>query len=340
MVLKWILAACLLLSFCLLNADTLDSLQATTREVFNSNKDCIVRVYRLNKSTDSKDKASFFVDTETASTGFFVSQEGHILTARDVSDSAEELYIQYQGSYHEAHLIGYDPITGLAALKPIFPPRTFKFIYFDQAQSNIPDVSSFLFSIGCKITLDPAPKMGLVTAFQHTYFNRIFPTSYLRSTLKYFSGEGGSPVFNDQGSFAGMLLLDLPTIEESFVIPARALAKLKDDLIFLGKANYAYFGFEIDYEAFAQSNNEKVVVSRTLPKSPAEECGMLPGDQVLEISGQPLKSISQLFDITFFSRPGKLERVKVLRKGETKTLNLIVGEKDLSLLKAPLPNPS
>jgi S1-C subfamily serine protease len=81
-----------------------------------------------------------------------------------------------------------------------------------------------------------------------------------------------------------------------------------------------------------EEEDEKVIVERIAPKSPAEEAGLEVGDVVLEVNGETIKSKEAMADLVKQWLPGDEITLKVRRKVGSKTddkeLELKVGAKN------------
>lgn len=183
---------------------------------------------------------------------------------------------------------------------------------------EIPKPSVILLGVTCKLGMDPGPSMGMVTGWHTAFFDKSFPTTYLRSSIPSDGGEGGSPVFDLSGRFVGVMVWSYPPIRSSFIIPAAAVMRIRDDLVFSGKVSYAFLGIELDKEASITSGS--LIIARTLEGGPAHEAGIKAGDKILEFANTPITHVMDLHNSTFFARPGQLISIKVQR-----------GDKELKL---------
>lgn len=280
-------------------------------DVFEENKNAVIRVYGAkNKDTEVEGNGSEL----QIGTGFFISKEGHVMTTANVVEGATRVWIQYEDTFHFACVVGYDTNTNIAILQLHRVPQSLTFIRIDE-NLDLPTPGTFLLGATCKLGLDPGPTFGMVSGWDREYLEVLLPTTFIRTNIPSDGGEGGSPVFDLKGRFVGMMMFQLSDIHSSFVVPARAILRIRDDLMFSGKVAYGYLGVEIDQEASLASGRH-LVVGKTLPKSPAAHAGLQHGDKLLEFNDVKIKRLSDLNHATFFARPGQYLSLKIRRNGK------------------------
>jgi regulator of sigma E protease len=78
----------------------------------------------------------------------------------------------------------------------------------------------------------------------------------------------------------------------------------------------------------------KVKILEVAPNSPAESAGLIAGDIIVKIAGQPLENVNDLHDM-IYAHLGESISVTFERDGQTKEITLF-QEKTLHLKKVPL----
>lgn len=297
-------------------ADNFFVFQDRITEIFNQKKSAVVRVfgYHAAPSDSCNPNEAQQVDVGT---GFFISREGHIMTIANVVNEAQCIWAEYNGIPCPADLVGYDNITNLAIVRLSRSPLNISFLHLGEAM-EIPQPSVMLLGITCKLGNEPGPSMGMVTGWHTAFFDKAFPTTYLRSNIPSDGGEGGSPVFDLTGRFVGVMVISIDGIRSSFIIPARAVMRVRDDLVFSGKVSYAFLGIELDKEASLASGC--LIIGKAIDGGPAHEAGLKSGDKILEFDNTLINHVMDLHNATFFARPGQLISIKVQR-----------GDKELKL---------
>ena len=169
-----------------------------------------------------------------------------------------------------------------------------------------------LLAIACEIGLDPSPALGIALAEQICHGGYCFATSHLRSSLPSNAGAPGSPVFDLQGNFIGMLMASIPQIDGSFLLPARALRRVVRDILLHGTVHRAYAGLDTRLER-DEEGTFLATVQAVAPHSPAAEANFRPGDRILAIDDVPIRGPAELRDAIFFAPPCASLSLKIQR---------------------------
>lgn len=300
------------------------ALQERVIDVFEENKNAVVRVYGAKSGKEKVKEGEEGTELQIG-TGFFISKEGHVMTTANVVAEASRVWVQYRDTFHFANVIGFDANTNISILQLHRIPQALSFIRIDESL-ELPKPGTFLLGVTCKLGLDPGPSMGMVSGWDREYLEVVLPTTLIRSSILSDGGEGGSPIFDLKGRFVGMMMFQLNDIHSSFIVPARAALRIRDDLVFSGKVSYGYLGIEIDQEATLASGRY-MIVGRALPDSPADHAGLKRGDKLLEFNDVKINRISDLNHATFFARPGQYLSLKIRRNGKELKVPVKITEK-------------
>lgn len=73
------------------------------------------------------------------------------------------------------------------------------------------------------------------------------------------------------------------------------------------------------------ASGEAIAVKAVLPKSPAAEAGLQPGDRITEFADKPVSAVRDLYPLAAKVTDGKTVRIAIRRGEETKTLTLKAG---------------
>ena len=117
-----------------------------------------------------------------------------------------------------------------------------------------------------------------------------------------------------------------------FAIPVSIARDVMDSLVKDGRVTRGYLGVMIQdvnpalEKEFQLKNPQGALVSDVTPKSPAEKAGLKSGDLILDFNGKKVTDSRHLKLEVARTRPGESVPVKILRDGETKTLDITVKE--------------
>ena len=90
------------------------ALQQRLVEVFEQNKDAIVRVKAAFRSPDTETGKSQVM--LRIGSGFFVSHEGHVLVSASRAAGADRVWIEYKDKRYAAESVGHDRLTNVSIL--------------------------------------------------------------------------------------------------------------------------------------------------------------------------------------------------------------------------------
>jgi S1-C subfamily serine protease len=296
--------------------------------VFECNKNSVVRVAGVVgvQEEDKQEEESVQPRPVLSGTGFFVSDRAHIVTAASIVSSARVLWVEYRGLSYAAEPVGCDVATNVAVIRLLQPPESFEVVdIHDTDEHALAHIGEFAVFIGCRLDLDPAPAMGNIVGKNISYGEHAFVTTYLRSDIEFCGGESGAPLFNLQGNLIGCMVAALPELHSSFILPKRALKRVYDDIVKLGKVTYGAMGIDIHAE-YKLGIGQQIIVSRVVHDSYAEKSGLMAGDVLISMNDFSIKHREDLHNALFFARPGSDMCIVVLRDGEQYELVMKVDQ--------------
>ncbi|MEM7673475.1 MAG: S1C family serine protease, partial [Verrucomicrobiota bacterium] len=295
------------------------TLQKRIQELFEQYKGAVVRVEALHTEPTEIDSDQP-IATVKYSTGFFISREGLILASAGRVKGSKRLTVVHQGTQYLAELIAIDEQTKIALLKAVYLPDQFDFLRMNESPA-LPEPGTLTLAITCPLTFSPSPKMALITGQDTKFEYKLFPTTLLRVDSPANKGEIGSPIIDLQGRLVGMFFATLPEIQSSFVMPAGAINKIKDDLLLEGRASYASVGIEVG-QHFIRGGRSRVKILDVIEESPAATAGIAKGDIVLKVGDYSINDFSDFPNAMFFIRVGEYVDIEIERDSQRIAFNL------------------
>tara|TARA_Y100001934_G_scaffold281611_1_gene391924 strand:- start:4132 stop:5253 length:1122 start_codon:yes stop_codon:yes gene_type:complete len=287
------------------------ALQNRLVDVFARNEPAIVRVKAaiILKGKEGKpDKKTLRVGT-----GFFVSREGHVLTS-DLVREAGRIWVEHHQDFYLAEVVGRDAIANIALLK-LTDKKPSKFSFLRVAELPVlPPPGTFVMTLSAPLQFPPSPAMGIVQGHESNFGNRLFPARMLRTSVSVGPGEVGAPMLDLNGRFIGMVFASLPDLRSSCVLPASAVLRVRDDLLFSGKVSYAWFGLTVS--SMIVDGGLRVQVDEILEDSPVAGSGIRKGDLLLKIGDHRVERRGDVATASFFARPGQFVNFLVQRGSE------------------------
>ncbi|MDG1300981.1 MAG: S1C family serine protease [Opitutae bacterium] len=291
-------------------ADAL-ALQQRLIEVFEQNKNAVIRVKAAYRRPDEGGKAQVML---RVGTGFFISKEGHVLVSASRAAGASRVWIEHQGKSYATEAIGHDRVTNVSVLRVLELPEEFTIITLDTNAAQ-PRMGAIAIGITCPLDFEPSPSMGLVTGMDKKLGNKVFPTEYIRTSISVEAGQGGCPILDVNGRFIGMSVASITELDASYCLPVAALARVRDDLVFSGHIIHSWMGFEVAEELGSDTANA-VYLSTVIDGAPAHQAGLLPGDYLVSIAGYTIDNVSDVPGAVFFTRANQFTTIEVLRGEE------------------------
>ena len=135
----------------------------------------------------------------------------------------------------------------------------------------------------------------------------------IRSSLALGPGEVGAPVFDLNGRFVGITHAGLPDLQSSFLLPAKACKRIRDDLLLSGQVEFGWFGITTTRKLNQSNNSFDIVISGFIDDSPARESNLEVGDVLLEVGGVSIETQGDLANASFFAVPETILEFKVKR---------------------------
>ena len=280
-------------------------LSAEIQNIFNKNKNAVVKVMSAQGGNDSP---------ILYGTGFFIDSRGRVLTTATVAPQGNNVWVEFNDISYSAQLLGTDPITNLAVLELTRQPAQFQAIdlgKFDAYSSS--EIGEFVIAIGSTLGMSPSPRLGTITGNDLIYGDHIFVATYLRSDLEIFGGESGSPVFDSTGNLCGIMIASLPEIHSSFIIPRCLLARIAESIANKKPIVYVSGGFNIQGQVSPLGVKE-IAISSATPTNSDNQNNLQKGDILVSIDGKPIRSERDIANLLFFKHPDTEISITVQRK--------------------------
>jgi len=293
------------------------ALQERLLEVFQENKSAVVRVKAAYDGGEIDGKQQVML---RVGTGFFISKEGHVLVSASRAAGASRVWIEYDGKPYATESVGHDRLTNISVLKVLEPPEDFSIIKLDPAQP-LPQTGSIAVAITCPLDFGPTPVMGLFTGIERKLGSKVFPTSYIRTSISVDGGQGGCPILDLNGRFIGMSVASIAELNGSFSLPVDALVRVRDDLMFSGHIIHGWMGFEVTSKLL-EDNSDGVYISKVVEDAPAALAGLLEGDRLVSIGGRRIEDVFDVPGAFFFIRANQFTSVEVSRDEEILKLSV------------------
>ena len=316
------------------------AIQRRVSSIFAENSRGVFRIVGAHSTYDEKGELQ---NLQIHGTGCFISREGHILTSSTVVLNSDRTWFKYEGINYSCELIGVEQSSKLALLKANNLPEDFVF-FIPEPNQVLPEVGSMAVMISCPLDFEPSPALTMIAGADTSFATTKFPTTQLRINSITRGGEGGAPLIDFNGRFLGILTSTTPPeIGYSYVLPARAVLRVRDDLLFAGKFIHGWIGIDIQARSTIRDGRQ-IYLTSILPDSPADKAGLLSDDILVRMGDFNIQTFSDVSNAMFFARAGQFLDVQVFRDGVLQDFTVKVTERPEDQPRVPEPpevtNPS
>jgi S1-C subfamily serine protease len=262
--------------------------------------------------------------------GIIWSAEGVIVTAHHVVERNDNIRVGLPGGEAvSASVVGRDPTTDLAVLRAEGDGLTVA----SWAAADDLRVGHLVLALGRPGQTVQAT-LGIVSALGQAWRT---PGGgqvdrYLQTDVVMYPGFSGGPLVGVGGQALGLNTSALVR-GMSLAVPAATVRRVVDTLLAHGRVRRGYLGVGIQpvrlpadlAEELGQETGLLLVQVR--PGSPAEQAGLLLGDTIIALDGQPVAHHDALLALLGGDRLGTPVPVRVVRAGQVQELEVVIGER-------------
>lgn len=255
---------------------------------------------------------------------------GVIVTADHVIEREEEITVTLpDGKSVAAKLVGRDAGTDLAVLRPESgAPAPIAL-----AQAARP--GALALAVGRPGSGGPVVSLGVVSAVSgpaRTWRGGQID-GFIRTDAVMYPGFSGGPLIDISGAMLGLNTTGLAR-GSSLTLSVSTVQRVAGSLLAHGKVKRGFLGISSQPirlpEALAQRLSEQtsgLLIVGTESGGPADAAGVLVGDILIGLAGQPVRDTEDLQGLLSGERIGQSTPLRVLRGGEPKELAVVVGER-------------
>ncbi|HEX6448744.1 MAG TPA: trypsin-like peptidase domain-containing protein [Trebonia sp.] len=285
--------------------------------------------------------------TAGTGSGEIIKSNGYILTNNHVIAPAAtgggSLTVQFSdGKTAAATLTGRDPLTDLAVIKvnqtglPAIPTGS----------SGSLVVGQPVVVLGAPLGLTSTVTSGIVSALNRTIqvpgenSQSALLINAVQTDAAINPGNSGGAMVDCAGKFVGIPTAGATVPSESgessggsiglgFAIPADFALPAADEIISTGRVTHAYMGIQAApiaaNAAKVDGTAEGLLVSGIDPGGPAAAAGLMAGDVITSVDGQPAVNTDQLALLTLTKSPGDKVELGYTRGGASHTTTLTLA---------------
>jgi putative serine protease PepD len=278
--------------------------------------------------------------------GEVIDNDGHIMTNNHViaiAANGGSVQVEFSdGTTAPATITGRDPLTDLAVLK-VDTSHSLQPIQWGTSSSV--EVGEGVVVLGAPLGLSNTVTSGIVSALDRTIQvpaendKTALLVSAVQTDAAINPGNSGGAMVNCAGDLIGVPTAGatVPTssgessggsIGLGFAIPVDLAKTITSDIISTGRATHAFFGIAtvpIPSTAAEGQTEQGLFVREVVAGGPSATAGLMPGDVITSLNGEPATSNVQLQEITLTSKPGDKVDVGYSRNGRSATTTVTLG---------------
>ncbi len=284
-------------------------------------------------------------------TGFIVSENGMVLTNKHVVLDMEAEYTVFtsDGKSYPAEILARDPVKDIAVLQinqqegGVFPKTVLGSSDDIQIGQTVVAIGNALGEFKNTVSVGVVSGLGrTITAFgeESSGFAESLE-DVIQTDAAINKGNSGGPLLNLRGEVIG---INTAMVEQAqnigFAIPVNQAKRSIEQVKASGKIVYPFLGvrYVLITEAIKNENNLGSDYGAWLTKglngepaiesgSNAGKAGLLENDIILAINGEKITTDNSLSEIIMRYNPGDSIVLKVLRNGQEKIIEAVLGER-------------
>jgi serine protease Do len=259
--------------------------------------------------------------------GFFISADGYVVTNGHIVENAKTAAITTDdGKTYSAKVIGSDSRTDIALTK--VEGTGFPFVKFAETS---PRVGDLVLAIGNPFGLGGTVTAGIVSARGRDIGDGPYE-DFIQIDASVNRGNSGGPTFDMNGNVIGMNTAILSpssgSVGLAFAAPAEVVKDIVTQLREKGAVSRGWIGVMTPdvAESLGLKEQRGALVAEPEVNGPAAKAGVEAGDVITVVNGKAIADSHELARAISHMSPGSLAQVTILRKGQDKTIGLILGK--------------
>jgi Do/DeqQ family serine protease len=271
-------------------------------------------------------------NAESAGSGVIVdAQAGYILTNQHVIARADKIVVTLKDNRKfDATLIGSDPDTDVALLK--IEARDLTAVPL--GDPDLLEVGDYVLAIGNPFGLGQTVTSGIVSALGRSGLGIESYENFIQTDASINPGNSGGALVNLRGELIGInTAIFTPgggNIGIGFAVPIDMARSVMKQLVAHGAVRRGRLGVQVKdltpdlVESMGVAARQGAVVDFVDVLSPAHKAGIVPGDVILSVDGDPVRGAADLRNHIGLTPAGQQVQLILLRNNTSKTLAITI----------------
>jgi len=263
--------------------------------------------------------------------GVIIESDGLIITNNHVIANADDILVALRdGREEKAEVVGRDPETDLAVLRiPLNNLPTIDIGYVEDI-----DVGDLVLAIGNPYGVGQTVTQGIISALGRSGVGITTFENFIQTDAAINPGNSGGALINIEGKLWGINTAIFSRSGGSqgigFAIPVDLMQRVVEDIRSGGTVQRGWMGVNLR-QSLPNAQVKGIFVSGVYRGSPADQSGLVAGDQIISLDGIEFDEMNELINYVASKAPGEIISISVKRGNNIIDISLILGNR-------PLPN--
>ena len=267
--------------------------------------------------------------------GVIIKKNGLIITNYHVIKDVTSIEVVLSdGRMSRGTIVGVDPETDLAVVK--IQLSSLSSITFANPDSL--SVGDFVLAIGNPFGVGQTMTQGIVSALGRDTLNLNTFENFIQTDAAINPGNSGGALVNNTGKLVGINTAIYSKTGSSvgigFAIPIETVRFVTEKIVEDGEVLRGFVGIQLaDFPTAVDLNSSKNIsrafIRKVVKDAPADKAGMRPGDFILAIDDQKIKSSKQLLRIIAQLKPGTSTNIFIRRGKRQFTVKVFIKKRPL-----------
>lgn len=260
----------------------------------------------------------------------------YVLTNNHVAGDATKIVVKLNdGREFDGKLVGADSRMDIALVS--FETKDKEIPVATLGDSDKVQTGDICFAMGAPLGFSQSVTQGIISAKGRSGSGIGNINDFIQTDAAINQGNSGGPLVNIYGEVIGINTWIASQSGGSqglgFSIPINNIKNAIDSFISDGKIVYGWLGVSLmdatkEYKSeLGVGDKDGALASQLFIGSPAQKCGMHPGDYIIELNGNKVKNVNQLVRDVGLLEAGSQAKFKVIRSGKTVELNIKIEER-------------
>src|SRR5436305_550266 len=268
--------------------------------------------------------------------GVIVAPDGLVLTNSHVVGGAARVELMTtEGRSLTARVVGDDPDTDLALVRvdaPVTLPAA------SLGDSKRLRRGQLVVAIGNPLGFESTVTAGVVSALGRSLRARTgrLIDDVIQTDAALNPGNSGGPLVSSRGEVIGVNTAIIQGAQGiCFAVAANTANFVLGELVRHGRVRRAFIGISAQQTSIPRrmqlaaglTQASAATITESVPGSPANLAGLLTGDMIVQLDGEPVTGADDLIRLLTGEKIGRMIEVDVLRLGKPRTFTLVPQER-------------